>query len=164
MTETKSDGSELQETLRSYESKERSIEDLASDERSDLAKQEEALANVAAEIQARDTMADDSGVEGSFVAVEEGGESIVRFIATDDRSLEEARAALASKDARVEFEEVEYGSRETVIDQFVDEYMPPTPHGLPGRDPDDPVTEVEQLIEQVSELTQEVQQEDNSND
>lgn len=164
MVDAESDGSEFQETLCEYEPKERNIEDLASDEEPDLTKQEEALANVAAEMQARDSMADDSEVAGSFVTVNEGGNSVVRFIATDGRSLEEARTALASNEARVEFEEVDYSDRKTVIEQFTDEYNLPTPHGLPGRNPEDPFNELEQLTDQLAEITRKAQSKDKNHD
>jgi len=151
---------ELQKKLQSYKPEERNIKYLTSDKRSNSPEEEEALANVAAEIEARDTMADDSGVEGSFVTVEDDGESVVRFIATDDSSLEETRAALASNDARVEFEEVEYGDQDAVIEQFADRYNLPTPPGLPGRPPEDPISELERITNQLKELEPNPQKED----
>lgn len=157
---SESTDTEFQKTLQSYEPKERDIEDIASDTGSDPSQQEEELADVAAEIEARDAMADDSGVEGSFVTVEEDGKSVVRFVATDDRSLEETREALASTDGRVEFEEVEYGDRAAVIEQFADRYNLPTPPGLPGRKPEDPISELEKITNQLKELEPNPQKED----
>lgn len=158
MSET--NDTEFQETFQSYEPKERNIEDLASGKRSNLSQQEEELADVAAEIEARETMADDPSVEGSFVTVEEDGESVVRFVATDDRSLKETREALASTDGRVEFEEVEYGDRDAVIEQFADRFNLPTPPGLPGRTPEDPISELERITNQLKEIEPNTQKED----
>lgn len=147
----------IKERLERYDSKERSIKELSKGNEASTSE----LADIAAEIQARDNVEALSG-EGSFVAAQDGDRQVLRLLATEEGSLAEARKVLASPDGAIEFDAVEYEDEELALERFAERFDLPTPPGLPGRNPADPLSEIEratkQLTDAVSEITQNTRQ------